>query len=150
MTVELVSFFERKVEMMRLTFATSLLVVLGATVLAASSDDKTPTIEQVMEKLHKGANSPLAKLKKALAASSPDWKAIQKTTKTFATLGAALPKNEAPKGDQEAYKKLADAYAANAKALDDAAQQEELGAAKAALKKIGTSCKACHAAHKPD
>jgi cytochrome c556 len=135
---------------MRLTLATSLLVVLGATVLAASSDDKTPTIEQVMEKLHKGANSPLAKLKKALAASSPDWKAIQKSTKSFADLGAALPKNEAPKGDQEAYTKLADAYAANAKTLDEAAKQEDLTLAKAAFRKIGASCKACHTAHRPD
>src|SRR6516165_4303369 len=113
---------------MRLTLATSLLVVLGATVLAASSDDKTPTIEQVMEKLHKGASSPIAKLKKALTAKSPDWKAIQKSTKLFAEFGPALPKNEAPKGDQSAYKKLAEAYAANAKALDEAAQQEDLDA----------------------
>jgi cytochrome c556 len=150
MTVEIVSFFARKVEMMRLTFATSVLVVLAASVLAASSDDKTPTIEEVMDKLHKGNNSPLAKLKKALNASSPDWKAIQKSTKSFADLGADLPKNEAPKGDQAAYKKLADAYAASAKALDEAAQQEDLAASKAAFRKIGASCKACHSAHRPD
>ncbi len=49
--------------MMRLTFATSVLVVLEAAVLAASSDDTTPTIEQIMDKLHKGGSSPLAKLK---------------------------------------------------------------------------------------
>jgi cytochrome c556 len=136
--------------MMRSTIATSLLVILGATVLASSSDDKTPTIKEVMKKLHgKGANSGIAKLKKGLAARSPDWKAVQKTTKSFATLGAALPKNEAPKGDQDAYKKLADAYAANAKALDDGAEQEDLDAAKAAFGKIGASCKACHSAHRP-
>ncbi len=149
-TVELVTFFERNVEMMRLTFATSVLVILGATVLAATDDDKTPTIEEIMQKLHKGGNSPLGKLKKAVASSSPDWKAIQKSTKTIATLGASLPKNEAPKGDQEAYKKLAEAYATNAKALDDAAKEEDLAAAKAALRKIGTSCKSCHDAHKAD
>ncbi|HKI20785.1 MAG TPA: cytochrome c [Isosphaeraceae bacterium] len=136
--------------MFRLTFATSLLVVLGATVLAASSDDKTPTIEQIMDKLHKGANSPLAKLKKGLASNTPDWKAVQKSTKQFATLGAELPKNEAPKGDQASFKKLADAYASSTKALDDAAQQEELAPAKAAFRKIGASCKACHTAHRPD
>ncbi len=135
--------------MMRLTFATSLLVILGATVLAASSDDKTPTIKQVMDKLHKGGSSPLAKLKKSVAVSSPDWTAIQKLTKDFATFGAALPKNEAPKGDQDHYKKLADAYAVNAKDLDEAAQKEEQASAKAALKKIGTSCNACHKAHRP-
>jgi cytochrome c556 len=149
-TVVWVTYFLRKVEMMRLMIATSLLVILAATVLAASSDDKTPTIEQVMEKLHKGANSPLSKLKKALTASSPDWKSIQKNTKAFAELGGALPKNEAPKGDQSAYKKLADAYAANAKALDEAAQQEDIASAKAAFRKISVSCKACHNAHKAD
>jgi cytochrome c556 len=136
--------------MMRLTLATSALVVLAATVLAAPSDDKTPTIEQVMDKLHKGARSPLAKLKKGLAASSPSWKVIQKNTTLFSELGAALPKNEAPKGDQADYKKLADAYAANAKALDEAAQQEDLASTKAAFRKIGASCKACHIAHRPD
>ncbi len=136
--------------MMRLTFATSLLVVLAATVLAASSDDNTPTIKQVMDKLHKGGSSPLATLKKGLAASSPDWKAIEKSTKLFAEFGPALPKNEAPKGDQEDFKKLANAYAANAKALNEAAQQEDLAAAKAAFRKIGGSCKACHTAHRED
>lgn len=127
-----------------------MLVVLGATVLAASKDDQTPTIKEVMEKLHKGGNSHLAKLKKALKAESPDWKPIQKSTKEFAELGAALPKNEAPKGDQESYKKLADAYAANAKDMDEAAKQEDLAATKAALSKVSASCKACHTAHRPN
>jgi len=131
-------------------FGTSVLVVLGATVLAASSDDKTPTIEEVMQKLHKGANAPIAKLKTSLKASSPSWKSIQKLTKTYSTLAAAMPKNEAPKGDQAAYKKLADAFASNAKTLDNAAQDEDQAAAKAAFAKIGASCKACHTAHRED
>lgn len=136
--------------MKRLTLATSVLVVLGATVLAASSDDKTPTIKQVMDKLHKGSNSHLAKLKKALASGSPDWKAIQKSTKEFKELSAALPKNEAPKGDQEDFKKLAEAYAANAKDMDEAANEEDLAKTKAAFRKAGASCKACHTAHRED
>ncbi len=120
-----------------------------ATGPAGADDEKTATIKQVMQKLHKGANAPLAKLKKALAADSPDWKDIQKTTKNFATLGADLPKNDPPKGDKEDYKKLADAYCANAKALNEAAKKEDKEKAEAAFKKVSTSCMACHKAHKP-
>jgi cytochrome c556 len=143
-------FFERKDQMRKWTLATCVLVVLGATVVAATSDDKTPTIEEVMDKLHKGRNSHLAKVQKALKSASPNWKTVQKSTKLFAELGAALPKNEAPKGDQAAYKKLAEAYASNAKALDEAAKDEDLAAAKSAIGKISGSCKACHNAHKAD
>jgi cytochrome c' len=120
-----------------------------ATGFAGSDDEKTPTIKEVMQKLHKGANSPLAKVKKALAADSPDWKDIQKTTKDFATYGAALPKNDPPKGEKEDFKKQADAYSDNAKALNDAAKKEDKEAAQAAFKKVSTSCTACHKAHRP-
>jgi cytochrome c556 len=136
--------------MLRWTLATTALVVLGASVLAAQGDDKTPTIEQIMEKLHKGGGSQLAKLKTALKASSPDWKAIQKSTKLFAEFGAALPKNKAPKGDQADFEKLGEAYAANAKALNEAAEKEDLDTVKSTFRKIATSCKACHTAHKED
>jgi cytochrome c556 len=143
-------FLERTEPMTRWTFATTLVVVLGASVLAAQSDDKTPTIEQIMEKLHKGGSSQLAKLKTALKASSPNWKNIQKSTKLFAEFGAGLPKNKAPKGDQADFEKLAEAYAASAKALDEAAKQEDLATVKSEFRKIATSCKACHNAHKED
>ena len=103
-----------------------------------------------MQKLHKGANAPLAKLKKALAADSPDWKEIQKTTKDFATLGADLPKNDPPKGDKEDFKKLAESYSKNAKALNEAAKEEDKAEAQAAFKKVSTSCMACHKAHRPN
>ncbi|MGP0064464.1 MAG: cytochrome c [Isosphaeraceae bacterium] len=115
-----------------------------------ADEEKTATIKEVMQKLHKGANSPLAKVKKALAADSPDWKEIQKSTKAFATLGADLAKNQPTKGEKEDYKKLADSYADNAKALNDAAKKEDREAAQSAFKKVSTSCMACHKAHKPD
>ena len=100
-------------------------------------------------KTAQGGQCALAKLKKALAADSPDWKDIQKTTKNFATLAQDLPKNDPPKGDKEDYKKLADAYCANAKALNEAAKKEDKEKAEAAFKKVSTSCMACHKAHKP-
>src|SRR4051794_34200293 len=98
-------------------------IVLGA--LGAGADDKdTPSIKDVMKKLHKGANAPIAKLKTQLKADKPAWKDIQDEAKDFVILGAALGKNDPPKGDKENWKTLTDSYYENAKALDDAAQKE--------------------------
>ena len=77
----------------------------------ASSDDETPTIKKVMKKLHKGKTAPLNTVKAALKGDSPDWAEVQKEAKIFATLGAALPKNDPPRGEKESYEKLAKAYA---------------------------------------
>ena len=68
-----------------------------------------------MDKLHKGKNSPLSTVKAALKGDSPDWTEIQKEAKVFATFGAALPKNDPPRGDKESYEKLAKAYASAGK-----------------------------------
>ena len=54
--------------------------------IAGSDDEKTPTIKEVMQKLHKGPNADLAKLKKDLAADSLDWNAIQAKAKDFENL----------------------------------------------------------------
>jgi cytochrome c556 len=126
--------------------------VLVAAVLsaspAASGDDETPTIKQVMDKLHKGARSPLAQLKTALKAANPDWTKVQKSTKEMVTYGAALPKNDPPRGDKASFEKLATAYYDNAKALDEAAEKEDKQVAQAAYAKVSASCKACHSAHR--
>src|SRR4051812_42429824 len=123
-------------------------LVASASLIAGAQDDKTPTIKEVMGKLHKGAQSPLAKLKTQLGSSSPDWDTIQKTTKDFVILGAALAKNDPPKGGKESWQKLADAYFQDAKALDDAAKAKDAAAAQAAHKRLQASCKSCHGAHK--
>ena len=62
--------------------------------------------------------------------------------------GAGLPKTEPSKGDKANYVKLANAYFDDAKALDDAARNEDKAQAQAALGKLGASCKACHSVHK--
>jgi hypothetical protein len=127
--------------------AAVVLSIFTAALLAAAQDEKTPTIKDVM-KLHKGANAPLGKLGKALKSESPDWKDIQKSTKDFVVLGASLEKNDPPKGDKSSWKKFADGYLADAKALDEAAKAEDKSAAQKAHGKIAASCKACHVAHK--
>ena len=116
----------------------------------AADDGKIDSIEKIMEKLHKGKNSSMGILKVALKSQSPDWTKIQKESKTFATVSADLPKFDPPKGDPASFKKLAKAYASNAKALETAAKKEELGETKAAFRKLTGSCMGCHDAHKKE
>jgi Cytochrome C' len=116
--------------------------------LAGARTQDSATIKEVMDKLHKGGTAPLAKLKTALKAESPDWKEVQDLTKEFVTFGALLEKNDPPRGEKADFEKLAKAYHKNAKALDEAAKAEDKAKAKAALGKITASCKACHTAHK--
>ncbi len=126
------------------------LVVIAGVVSRGANDDAPATIEKIMDTLHKGKKSANAVLKTALKSQSPDWAKIQKEAKTYTKYPADLDKNIPPKGDTAAFKKLAKAFAANAKALNDAAEKEDLAAAKAAFGKINGSCKTCHAAHKED
>ena len=116
--------------------------------LAGARTQDSATIKEVMDKLHKGVTAPLAKLKTALKAASPDWTTVQDLTKEFVKFGALLEKNDPPRGEKADFEKLAKAYYKNAKALDDAAKAESKQKAQAALKKITDSCKTCHAAHK--
>jgi cytochrome c556 len=129
----------------------TLLVVIGlAGRNVGAADDAPATIDKIMETLHKGKKSTLATLKTALKSQSPNWSSVQKETKTYAKLAADLPKNDPPKGDAASFKKLAQAFASNAKALDEAAKKENRTAAKAAFDKIQSSCKSCHEAHRED
>jgi cytochrome c556 len=123
-------------------------MVLMLTAVVAGQDDKTPTIKELMRKLHKGANAPLSKTRDALKSDSPNWDNLRKQTKDLVALAASLPKNDPPRGDKAAYRELADDYYGNSKKLDDAAKDEDLSSARAAAKKLGESCKACHTAHK--
>jgi cytochrome c556 len=132
--------------MKRLACAVSALAVL---VLTAGADDaETPTAKQLMNKLHKGANAPVTRLQTALKSDTPDWKAVRGASKDLVVLGEGLPKTRPSKGDTANYEKLANAYYADAKALDAAAKIEDKPKAQAALKKLGASCKTCHTAHK--
>ncbi|MGO8902417.1 MAG: cytochrome c [Isosphaeraceae bacterium] len=126
------------------------LLVIAGIVSRGASDEPPATIEKIMDTLHKGEKSANAVLKKALKSQSPDWATVRKESRTYSKFAADLPKNDPPKGDPAAFKKLAKAFAANAKALSDAAEKEDLAAANAAFRKIGGSCKSCHDAHKED
>jgi cytochrome c556 len=134
--------------------ASVLAIVLVAGVVsgpagAASQSDESPSIKKIMGALHKGQRSPLNTVKAALKSDSPNWAEIQKASKDFETYGAALPKNDPPKGDKASFTKLATAYATNAKAFAESASKQDLSATKAAFGKISGSCTACHKSHRP-
>lgn len=74
---------------------------------------------------------------------------MQKEAKIYAEYSAAMPKNEPERGDKASYDKLAEAFASAGKALETAAEKEELTGSRDALKKIGGSCMPCHKSHRP-
>jgi hypothetical protein len=115
----------------------------------AQSDDETPTIKQIMAKLHKGSKAPLTAVKNALKSEAPNWSTIETEAKVIEKFGAFLPKADPPRGDKESYVKLAKDYEKNAKALKEAAAKEDLDKARDASKKLNGSCMACHKAHRP-
>jgi cytochrome c556 len=125
------------------------LVAMGLVVVpAVGQDGETPTIKEIMKKLHGGPKGVLGKLKTELKAKKHDWKAIQENSKEVVTLGTALEKHDPPKGEKEAFHKLAGSYLGHAKDLEESAKKENVAATKGALGKLEGSCKACHAAHK--
>jgi cytochrome c556 len=116
---------------------------------AAPADGEAPSIKSVMQKLNgKSAKSESAKLKTALAKPSPDWKAIQGSTKEFASATESLTKAEPKKGSADSWKKFSEAYASQAKELDEAAEKKDLAATKSGFDKISKSCMGCHTAHR--
>jgi cytochrome c556 len=115
----------------------------------ASDDEEKASIKKIMQTLHKGAKAPITTVKAALKSDAPDWAQVQKDAKFLAKYGALLPKNDPPRGDKAAFEKHAKAYAANAKALEKAAEKEDLKDARGASQKLGGSCMACHKDHRP-
>lgn len=125
--------------------ALGLLVTLGP---VSAQDQKTPTIKEVMEKLHKGSSSSLSMLGKELKRKPTPWEEIQRSTKDFVIFGAALAKNDPPRGDKASWQRLAQEYYETAKAMDEAASSKQLAAVNQARGRLTKSCKACHDAHR--
>jgi cytochrome c556 len=136
--------------MKRLTIIAATVTLLGTwSICSALADEsKTPTVKEVMQKLHRGKNSPLALVGAGLKTEEPDWAKLQKQSKSFLTFGAALAKNDPPRGTKESWQKLSLNYFNDANALDAAVQKENKSDAQSAYAKIRNSCSACHRAHR--
>jgi cytochrome c556 len=140
-------------EMKRLACVGAMTALMGVAAVftgtAGAGDEKTPTIKEIMGALTKGPKAAFGQTKAALNATPPDWKAAKTAAVAIRTHAPALPKNDPPRGDKADFVKQADAFKANALALADALDKEDLAASKAALGKLNTSCMACHRAHRP-
>jgi cytochrome c556 len=127
-----------------------LLGLCAALSLAQAPKETPPTIRDVMKKLNRGPGSITPTLQQDLKDDDPDWEAIQEQTAEYVKLSAALTKNKPTKGEAASWEKLAQAYSAEARALDAAAKRKNKQTASAVLKRINSSCNACHKAHKPE
>jgi len=112
--------------------------------------DKPPTIAEAMRKLNGGTTALTPNLAKDLKDAEPDWEGIQESTQEYVKLVEVLPGGTPSKGDKASWKRLAETYLANAKALDAAAKRKDRRGASAALARIQSSCKACHQVHRKD
>ena len=120
--------------------------VLAAGVTIADDKDKVPkTISEIMKKGH----GPKGLLK---GLGNQGKKAKLDTAKTDAELlklfGEGLGKLKPEKGSDASWKKLTDKYKSNTAGVAKAVDTKDSGKAEAALKRVGTSCKECHDAHK--
>jgi hypothetical protein len=125
-------------------------MVVGLIGIFVLAEDKVPTIKEIMDKLHKGANPPIILIKRNLQSSDPDWEEIQKQTKEFMEMVEALEKNDPPKGDKGSWARLAKQYVGNAKAMNAAAQNNDKRETLKFQAKLAGSCTACHKAHRPE
>jgi hypothetical protein len=123
------------------------LAVVVSTASVKAEDDKKPKdIGEIMKKAHQGESAFRAAVAKALRAK--DFDKARTTTKAWVAIAGHLGTFDPPKGEKESWKKLTKSYAETVKSLDKAVADKEAKEAGAALKKIITSCKTCHTAHR--
>jgi cytochrome c556 len=115
----------------------------------AARNMEAPSVKEIMGK----ANKPTGiyfNLRQDLKDDNPAWPDIQQEAKELKELADALHQAAPPRGDKDSWDKLTKAYAANAKALVQAASKMDQTAAREAHAKMGgNACMACHKAHRP-
>jgi cytochrome c556 len=129
---------------------TGLGVIGAGFATAETGTTRAASVKEIMGKLNKGPKSESAKLKSALAAKTPNWDAIQASTKVYADHGPELGENDPPKGSKESWKTMSEGFATQTKTLNAAAEKKDLAGTKAAFQKLSMSCMGCHRAHKPN
>lgn len=120
----------------------------NASVDAANADELDN--ETIMKKLNrkKGNSGVHYQLKVKLEENELAWPEVNKLSKEYADLCEALCKNKPTKGAQSSWDKLCKEYAADAKALNEAAGKKDKAAIAAAYDRLCKSCQACHDEHR--
>ena len=75
------------------------LILIAGSAVAEDSDD-VPAVKEVMRKLYGGRTGLRAALLKNLKVDKPDWDEIQKQAEEIGKLGAAIGKNDPPRGER--------------------------------------------------
>jgi cytochrome c556 len=123
----------------------ALAVIVAGTGVQAEDKDKTPSIKELMQKMHgkKGFRAAVPKEIK-----DKDWDTAAKDAKAWFTCAQALTKATPKKGEKEDFTKLATTYCKTVKTLLDACESKDAKKANGALGKIGGTCKSCHDGHR--
>ncbi len=111
-------------------------IAMGSMAALHAEDDDAKAKHSVKEIMAKCMKSGLCK-------KVADGKASAEETANLVAMLSELPKNEAPKGDADSWKKKTAAVAAAAKAVAEGKDGAAAALAKAA------NCAACHKEHKP-
>ena len=114
-----------------------------------AADDKVPSVDEIMKAVNKKKGGLHADVADLLKAGSVDWTTVQDKTKKYSAMADFLGKNDPPQGDKKSWEKLTKAYAAEAKALYDAAGKKDKSGCNSAMGKLQKSCMGCHKVHRP-
>ncbi len=114
----------------------------------AQGPRSNPKIKEIMTKIGKGPQALQGFLGEAIKQSEPAWETIQPKTREFAQLAAELKDLEPTRGTKDSWAKLSLAFAESAAELDHAAQSKDKNQTKETLDTLGSSCMACHRAHR--
>ena len=127
-----------------------LVVGISALLTAAAGADgpRKPSIMAVMHKQYTVSNSPFVRIKKELNSGAPDWEKVRDSTRRYAILAEALQENGPVWGDEESWKRLTGLHAADAKAMDAAAEARDEEGLLAVHRRLAASCNGCHEAHR--
>jgi cytochrome c556 len=123
------------------------LPLLLASTLAAADVGSYSTLA-LMHRLFTVNRAPFKVIRAELDAEAPDWEKVRQAGERYNALAAALAKKTPRHGTPESWRRLIDQHTSDAGAMSAAARAQDLAALRAAHRRIATSCKACHDAHR--
>ena len=98
---------------------------------------KEPDVKQLMQKAHKGKDSPLAIVQTQVKLDKPDWILLARNTKPLFDLANSIK-------DNQSYTSQPGPYVNGVKALIAAAKAKDIKKARLAADGLSKSCAGCH------
>lgn len=116
----------------------SLTVFAGITTFAEKkAKPKELSVKELMQKAHKGKDSPLVVVKTQVKLDQPDWALVLKNTKPLSELAGKIK-------DNRTYTSHPGPYVKAVKQLAAAAKEKNHAKAKLAITGLNKSCAGCH------